>query len=200
MIAMAHRLHTLGKPFALHYSAASRKTAGFLPDLQRAPWRDHVRYHFKDEGSRADLPALTPSYAPGMHVYTCGAPRYMDGVFEAAAAKGWPEEAMHREYFSVPDADGWVNRAFVLRLARSGRTLEVPADRSATDVLAEAGIKVDVKCSDGLCGVCATAYDAKASGAIEHRDFVLSQRERERKLVLCCSRMADEGATLVVDL
>jgi reductive dehalogenase len=200
MIAMAHRLHALGKPFTFHYSAASRKTAGFVQDLEQVPWKDKVHRHFKDEGARADLLALTPPYEAGMHVYTCGAPRYMDGVFEAAAARGWPEEAMHREYFSVPEADGWVNREFMLHLARSGKTLPVPADRSATEVLAQAGIKVDTKCSDGLCGVCATAYDAAASGQVEHRDFVLGKRERQHKVILCCSRMVDEGAALCIDL
>jgi reductive dehalogenase len=200
MIAMAHRLHALGKPFALHYSAASRRTAGFLDDLAQMPWKDSVHYHFKDEGARADLPALTPTYAAGMHVYTCGAPRFMDGVFEAAVARGWPEDAMHREYFSVPDLDAWVNHAFTLRLGRTGRTLEVPADRSATDVLAQAGIKIDTKCSDGLCGVCATPYDASASDEVEHRDFVLGSQERANKVILCCSRPKAAGATLVVDL
>ncbi|MBC7381044.1 MAG: 4Fe-4S dicluster domain-containing protein, partial [Burkholderiaceae bacterium] len=200
MIAMAHRLHALGKPFALHYSAASRKAAGFLHDLEQAPWKDKVHFHFKDEGARADLAALTPAYEAGMHVYTCGAPRYMDGVFAAACAKGWPEEAMHREYFSVPEADAWVNRAFVLQLTRSGKTLPVPPDLSATDVLAQAGIKVDMKCSDGLCGVCATPYNAAASGEVEHRDFVLGKRERAHKVILCCSRMVEEGAVLSVDL
>jgi reductive dehalogenase len=200
MIAMAHRLHAIGKPFALHYSAASRKTAGFLDDLAKVPWRDKLHYHFKDEGARADLPALMPDYRPGMQVYTCGAPRFMDGVFEAATAHGWPEDAMHREYFSVPEAAQRVNHRFVLRLARSGRTLEVPADRSATDVLNEAGVRIDTKCSDGLCGVCATPYDATASGRIEHRDFVLSATEREQRVILCCSRAASEGAQIVVDL
>jgi reductive dehalogenase len=200
MIAMAHRLHALGKPFALHYSAASRRTAGFLADLAQMPWKNRVHYHFKDEGARADLHALTPAYAPSMHVYTCGAPRFMDGVFEAAVARGWPQDAMHREYFSVPEAEAWVNHPFTLRLARSGRTLEVPADRSATDVLAQAGIKVDTKCSDGLCGVCATPYDAAASGEVEHRDFVLGSKERTHKVILCCSRPKASGASLVVDL
>jgi ferredoxin-NADP reductase/ferredoxin len=200
MIAMAHRLHALGRSFALHYSAASRAMAGFVHDLEQMPWKDKVYCHFKDEGARADLMALTPPYAGGMHVYTCGAPRFMDGVFEAAVARGWPEEAMHREYFSVPDADAWVNLPFVLRLSRSGKTLEVPADRSATDVLAQAGFKIDTKCSDGLCGVCVTAYDAAASGAIDHRDFVLGRKEREHKVILCCSRAKEAGGEIVVDL
>ncbi|MDH5540806.1 MAG: iron-sulfur cluster-binding domain-containing protein, partial [Rhizobacter sp.] len=172
----------------------------FLGDLDAAPWRERAHTHFKDEGRRADLETLMPPYRPGLQLYTCGAPRYMDSVFQAAAARGWPEAALHREYFHVPEAPEGVNRRFVLRLSRSGRTLEVPAERSATDVLNEAGIRIDTKCSDGLCGVCATPYDAAASGAIEHRDFVLGAKERERRLILCCSRAAEEGGEIVVDL
>jgi ferredoxin-NADP reductase len=151
LIAMAHRLHALGRPFALHYSAASRGSAGFLADLARVPWAAQVQCHFKGEGSRADLPALVPNHhAAGLQLYTCGAARDRDTVFEAAQARGWPEDARHREYFSLPEGDAVENQPFVLRLARSGRRLDVPADRSATDVLADAGIAIDVKCSDGL--------------------------------------------------
>ena len=152
------------------------------------------------EGRRADLAALIPNYETGFHTYTCGAPRFMDGVFEATSNRGWPEAALHREYFSVPEAPAWVNRPFVLLLSRSARTLAVPADRSATEVLAEAGLGVVTKCSDGLCGVCATRYDAAASGAIEHRDFVLSAAERAQRVILCCSRARDEGGEIVVEL
>lgn len=200
LIAMAHRLHALGRPFELHYSAASRSGAGFLTDLAQVPWRDLVHTYFKDEGGRANLPALMPAYVEGAHLYACGAARFMDGVFAAASARGWPEQAMHREYFSVPEDPGWVNQRFVLRLARSGRTIEVPADRSATEALAQAGVHVVTKCSDGLCGVCATAYDAAASGEVEHRDFVLGAGARQHKIILCCSRPKQEGATLVLDI
>ena len=200
LMAMAHRLHALGRPFRLHYSAASRSDSGFLADIDKALWRDAVRTHFKDAGRRADLPALIGRYLPGMQLYACGSPRYMDAVFAAAAARGWPDDALHREYFSVPEAPDWVNKAFVLRLSRSARTLTVPADRSATDVLNEAGLRIDTKCSDGLCGVCSTPYDAAASGAIEHRDFVLSAAQRAQRVILCCSRARDEGGEIVVDL
>ncbi|MEZ5665067.1 MAG: 4Fe-4S dicluster domain-containing protein [Burkholderiaceae bacterium] len=200
LIAMAHRLHALGRSFELHYSAASRRTMGFLDELASVPWADGVRYHVKDEGNRADLATLIPHYQPGNHVYTCGAPRYMDGVFEAALAQGWPEEAMHREYFSVPDGPSQENRPFRLVLARSDRTLDVPADRTATDVLAEAGHAIDVKCSDGLCGVCATAFDPSRSDEVDHRDHVLSGAERRHKVILCCSRTRHAGGAIVLDI
>ena len=50
MIAFAHRLYALGKPFELHYSASTRAGAGYLKDLATMPWADHVHYHFSDEG------------------------------------------------------------------------------------------------------------------------------------------------------
>ncbi len=200
LIAMAHRLYALGKPFDFHYSAFSRQAAGFLEDLAQAPWRDHVHYHFKDEGQRAELMQLLPDFASGCHVYTCGSARFMDGVFEAAVSHGWPEDAMHREYFNVPETDAWVNHPFELKLKQSARRLSVPADRNATDVLGEAGIPVDVKCSDGLCGVCARHYDAAASDEIEHRDFGLSQKERQHKIILCCSRAKHADGVIELDL
>jgi ferredoxin-NADP reductase len=200
MLTMAHRLHALGKPFALHYSAASRSSAGFVPDIESAPWHEHACFHFKDEGRRAELDRLIPPYAAGMHLYTCGSARYMDGVFEHARAAGWPDEALHREFFSVPEAPPRENHPFVLKLLDSGRTLDVPADRSATDVLAEAGVKIDVKCSDGLCGVCACHYDAAASDPVDHRDVVLSAAQRRERVILCCSRAAEPGGVISLRL
>ena len=200
LIAMAHRLHALGRCFELHYSATNRQRAGFVDALAQVPWHAQVHLHFTDEGRRADLDALLPHWSVGMHLYACGSPRYMDAVVAVARARDWPEPALHREYFSVPEGPPRENHAFSLYLARSGRTLAVPADRSAAEVLAEAGLSVPTKCSDGLCGVCALPYDAAASGAVEHRDFVLSQADRARHVLVCCSRMQRPGDTLTLDL
>ncbi|MBI5716380.1 MAG: 4Fe-4S dicluster domain-containing protein [Burkholderiales bacterium] len=199
LLAMARRLHALGRPFELHYSARSRRAAGFARELLGAPWRDRVHLHFSDEGTRADFALVVPAHSPGAHLYACGSAAYMDAAFAAAAARGWPEEALHREYFSVPGDAAWVNKPFTLVLARSGRELAVSVDQRATDVLAAAGWPVDVKCTDGLCGVCATRYDAAASDEIEHRDVVLGRKERETRIILCCSRAAHAGGRVVLD-
>ena len=60
-----------------------------------------------------------------------------------------------------------------------------------------AGIHVDVKCSDGLCGVCRCTV---LSGEVEHRDFVLSRKQRETSMILCQSRAAQPNGTLEIDL
>jgi reductive dehalogenase len=197
MIAFAHRLHALGRDFTLHYSAPSRGVAAYLDDLGTAPWADRVHLHISDEGSRAQLDRLLAGYRNGWHVYTCGPDRYMDAVLAAAGRAGFPEEARHLEYFSVPELPAYVNHAFTLRLARSGREFPVPAEKSATDVLAENGIHIDLKCSDGICGVCKCAL---VSGAVEHRDFVLSAKQREGAIILCQSRAAKRGGVVEIDL
>ena len=196
MIAFAHRLHALGRDFELHYSASRRVDAGYLDDLAQMPWADHVHYHFSDEGTRADMHAVMAGYQPGWHVYCCGAERYMDAVMAAAEAQGFPEDARHLEYFSVPEQPEYENHPFTLKL-RDGRELDVPEDQSAADVLNANGIHVDVKCSDGICGVCKCGV---LSGDIEHRDFVLSNAQREGAMILCQSRARKAGGVVELDV
>ncbi len=200
LIAMAHRLHALGKPFELHYSAASARAAGFVDELGAAAWSSQVRFHFRDEGRRADLAQLIPPWRADMHLYTCGSPRYMDAVLAIAQQQHWPQDNVHREYFVVPEPPERPSFPFRLVLARSARQFEVPADQSATDVLSAAGIMIDMKCSDGICGVCAVGYDAAASDAVDHRDYVLSRQAREQRVILCSSRSARPGGVLTIDL
>ncbi len=197
MIAFAYRLHAIGGDFELHYSVRSRKAAGYLDDLAAVQWRDKVAMHVSEEGSRADLDALLSGWQPGWHVYVCGPDRYMQSVLAAAERAGFPEEARHFEYFSVPETPDYVNHGFMLKLARSGRIIEVPADRTAAEMLGENGIHVDVKCSDGICGVCKCGLVA---GEVEHRDFVLSNKQRETAIILCQSRAAAKDGVVEIDL
>lgn len=199
LLAMAHRLHALGGSFELHVCARDRAHTPFLDDLQQAAWHANVTLHLSAEGSRADLSALIPRHRPGHHLYTCGGVRLMDAVFEAAASRGWPDDALHREYFALPEAPPREDHPFTVVLARSGRRVSVDAGVRATDAMAAAGVGIETKCSDGLCGVCARRYDAARSGEVEHRDVVLSAAERRGKVILCCVRMRRAGDELVLD-
>jgi len=167
-----------------------------VPWADAVPWADNVLFHVSDEGTRCDLDKALAGYTDGWHVYTCGPDRYVSGVMEAAERAGFPEEAWHLEYFSVPELPDYVNHPFVLK-QKDGRKLQVPSDRAATDVLAENGVVVDVKCSDGICGVCKCGL---VSGEVEHRDFVLSRKQRETSVILCQSRAAEAGGVIEVDL
>jgi ferredoxin-NADP reductase len=196
LIAMAHELHAKGASFELHYCMSSRSTAGYLDDLAAAPWAKNVSLHISDENTRADLDALLSGYASGHHIYTCGPDRFMSGVAKAAKRQKFPEDACHFEYFSVPETPEYQNHAFTLRLT-DGREFQVPADQSATDILAQNGIHIDVKCADGLCGTCKCTL---TTGEVEHRDYVLSNAQRKTNIILCQSRAAHADTTIEIDL
>ena len=197
MIAFAHRLYALNKEFELHYSSSHSGAAGYLSDLAAAPWANRVHYHFSQEGNRADFAKILRGYEQGWHVYLCGPHRYMEAVVSAAEAVGFPEDTVHLEYFSTPDVPDYENHDFILRLEKSGKEIFVPADKDAATVLAEHGYAVDLKCSDGICGVCQCRV---LEGEVEHRDFVLSQKQRQTTMILCQSRAAQKGGVLTVDI
>jgi reductive dehalogenase len=197
MIAMAHEAHEAGLDFEMHYSVKSRTSAGYLKQLADMAWASKVHVHVSDENSRADLDQVLASASDAMHVYTCGPENYMQAVMDAAERNNVPDENRHLEYFSVPELPEYENYDFTIRLARSGRDIDILADQIPTDVLAEHGVHVDVKCSDGICGVCKCGL---LSGEVEHRDFVLSNAQRENSVILCQSRAAKPGGIIEVDL
>jgi ferredoxin-NADP reductase/epoxyqueuosine reductase QueG len=196
LVAMGHALHAKGADFQLYYKARTRAQAAFIPELEQVAWADRVHFHFSDE-NRLNIADVLTDHRNGDHLYTCGPSGFMDAVFETASSAGWPEDALHREFFSVPEGTAYENHPFDLELARSGEIVHVAADEKATEALLRAGYEIDVKCSDGLCGVCATPY---LSGDVEHRDYVLSKQQREEKMILCCGRAASANGRIVLDI
>jgi ferredoxin len=168
----------------------------FLSDIANAPWSDRVTLHVSSETGRADFDAILPDWSEGAHVYCCGGSHFMDAAMAAAERKGFPDEARHVEYFTTPELPDYENHPFTLKLA-SGKRVEVAADRNAAECLIEAGVAVDLKCSDGLCGVCRCGV---VSGEVEHRDFVLSKAQRQDSMILCQSRAARPGGEIEIDL
>ncbi len=195
MIAMAHALHAQNRAFDLHYSVSTRADAGFATLLADQPWAGRVHLHISDEGTRADL-SMAIKQRGNAHVYTCGPDTYMQAVMDAAASNGFADEQCHLEYFAVPDAPDYENHPFLLQL-NNGREIAVAADESASDALLQAGIHVDVKCADGLCGVCKCDVIA---GDVEHRDFVLSKAQQADAMILCQSRASTAGGVVKIKI
>ena len=86
-------------------------------------------------------------------------------------------------------------KPFRVRLARSDREFDIPADRPITHVLQDAGIDLPTSCEEGICGTCRTTW---LEGEPEHNDFVLTPKEQETDLMPCCARCNSE--VLVLDL
>lgn len=200
MLCMAQALHEAGTEFALHYCARSRARAAFLERLENGPLQSQVHLHFDDgaDAQKLDIAKLLQAAAASEEeVYVCGPAGFIGWICEAAARAGIARQRVHFEYFGAKPSDTSGDTAFDVKLARSGQVLHIPADRSVTSVLLEAGIDIYTSCGEGTCGSCVTRV---LEGEIAHRDVFLTDEEHAsgRQFTPCCSRA--RSALLVLDL
>jgi ferredoxin len=82
-------------------------------------------------------------------------------------------------------------------LQSSGRTVLVPPDRPVLDALLDAGIDILSDCREGICGTCEVGV---VEGDVDHRDFVLTDKEKAESayMMVCVSRA--RSSRLVLDL
>lgn len=194
LLPMIAEAEAAGAEWSLVYGGRSRTSMAFTDEL--APYGDRVTLVPQDEAGLPDLDTLLGTPLDDTLVYCCGPEGLLAAVEERCAAAGWPSGALHVERFAArPASPSAENRAFDLVLARSGRTIEVPADRSVFDTLQDAGISVLGSCHEGICGTCEQVV---LDGEVDHRDSVLSADEREANdaMMICVSRCRSDRLTL----
>jgi reductive dehalogenase len=197
LISMAHELYTKNQDFILCYCASSKNKAALLKHLSNVPWKEKILFFFSDEGARASFNNIYDSYENGYHTFICGPDKFMVAVKESAKFKGFPDKAINFEYFTPPEITDYKNYKFKVKLLKSNKEFDIKSDQTVTDVLLENGIHVDMKCTNGICGVCRCGLIA---GDVEHRDFVLSDKQREDTIILCQSRALDANGIIEIDL
>jgi ferredoxin-NADP reductase/predicted pyridoxine 5'-phosphate oxidase superfamily flavin-nucleotide-binding protein len=192
--AMAHALAARGTPFALHCAARSERQFAFLGEL-RSWFGPQLHLYNSEARERLDLDALVAAAPAEAVFYVCGPARLIDALHAAAAARGVSPARVRHERFDAPSLTG--DRALVVELVRSGRTVQVAADRSILDAVHAAGVDASAACRTGTCGTCAVKV---LDGQPEHRDSVLTEDERiaGRKMCICVSRA--QGERLALDL
>lgn len=125
-------------------------------------------------------------------MYACGPEKLLDALESMSA--DWSDSTLHVERF-VARAVDLPNTPFRIRLAHSGRVLEVPSDKSIVDVLDDADVATTTSCLEGTCRTCETGVVA---GIPCHRDSTLSAEERlaSNSLMICVSRSKTPELTL----
>lgn len=199
ILCMAERLARTGADFSMHYCTRSPERTAFRDRISASAFADRVQFHFDSGGpeQRLDLEAALACVSDDLHLYVCGPSGFINAVTEAAKARGWPGERVHLEYFGAAPQDTSGDQAFDVRIASSGLTLAIPADKSVVSVLAAHGIEIPVSCEQGVCGTCVTRV---LEGTPEHRDVYLTDEEHvlNDQFTPCCSRA--KSRLLVLDL
>ncbi|EMF57398.1 MULTISPECIES: PDR/VanB family oxidoreductase [Streptomyces] len=188
LLAMAHALEARGAEYELHYCARSRKESAFLDELEHNP---RVRLHFDDgpDDQRLSIATDLGPPDPDTAIYVCGPGGFMDFVISMALEAGWPAEAIHKERFAPVEnaAAHTAGRTFRVRLTKTGGEYEVKDGESVLDALLAGGVDAPYSCRQGICGECIVSVLA---GEPDHRDDILTDRERADGMFTTCSSRA----------
>ncbi len=195
--SMLQRLQQIDRSWKLFYTARTRKRAAFLAEIlevqSRHPGLVHIAFDQEPQAAGLNLEAIVRDQAPGAHFYACG-PAGLLKAFEVATASLDPA-TVHVERFASEQSPA--PGGFEVTLAKSGRTFLIPVNKTILEVLLSEGVEVSRSCMEGVCGTCETPV---LEGIPDHRDSVLSRREREanKMMMICCS--GSKTSKLVLDL
>jgi ferredoxin-NADP reductase len=166
------------RPFELHHCCKAGEEAVF-----RALLPDAGNIFVHTSRNTLDLAGVLGVQKLNTHVYICGPEGFMDAALAAAQKLGWPQAKIHTESFG--GATG--GAPFVVRLARSGLTLEVAEDSSLLETLEKAGLEPPFLCRGGACGECELPV---LDGVPDHHDHFLSAEKHAagKSIMACVSR------------
>jgi len=169
------------------YAGSSREYMPLLDEVVSvAP--DRVTVWADDERGRfAGADDLLLGAGPTTAVYVCGPTGMLESV--RIARDEYANAPLHYERFSPPPVVDGV--PFQLELARSRRVLDVPANRSALDVMLDDDPTTAYSCQQGFCGTCKVNV---LSGQINRRGRTA---EADGEMLVCVSRAT--GGRVVID-
>lgn len=196
IVAMTRALEAKGADWHLLYTGRSRDVMAFVDEISGLP-SERVTVHVDDEtGGFADISSIVGGVDEQTVVYCCGPATLMEAVEISVpdTSRLRLERFRAPERVATPDApDG----AFDVVVDSTGERVHVGADISILDALAEAGHDVPFSCTEGICGTCETGV---ISGEIDHRDYLLSDEEKESGETMCVCVSRCRGSELVLDL
>ncbi len=199
ILAMARAVSASGAPWTLVYGGRSRSSMAFADELGSLHGGELV-FVPQDECGLPDLAAAFAGSPEGAVAYCCGPGVMIDAVLAAGRAVR-PDMPILLERFSADTSgarpDDRDDEPFEVTLSRTGATVTVP--RGVSVLQAVRAVRPDVmsSCEEGVCSACETAV---LEGIPDHRDSVLTPRERaaNRYMMICVSR--SRSSRLVLDL
>lgn len=194
LLSMALTLSRSRLPFEFHAFARSEGHLAFA--AERAEVADATTAHLglSGEQTAARVREILGSHTEAAHVYVCGPAPMLEAARSTAADLGWPDDAVHFEYFANPNEIDY-SSSFEVALARSAVTLTVETGQTILEALRASGVAVASSCEQGACGTCVVAV---LEGEPDHQDVYLNASERARgdRIMTCVSRALSERLVL----
>jgi phthalate 4,5-dioxygenase reductase component len=177
-------LHSTGHPSVrLLYLVRSVEDAAYADELLDDP---AVIVHESSLEGRVDLWPYLGTPDDSTQVYCCAGPALSDEV--RRLTMHWRPSRIHFESFDGVEALGGLAAHFEAVWQPSGARIAVSAQTTLLRALRDEGITVPSSCESGTCGTCVLRLE---SGVADHRDLVLTEEERETRIISCVSRAAE---------
>lgn len=194
LIPMVAAAHARGAEWQLVYGGRTATTMAYREVL--AEYGERVDVCCEDERGYPDLATILKAAPAGAHVYTCGPGAMIDAV-AAEHARHDHLGPLHFERFSAAGPVDTSGDTFEVELAKTGATIQVPADVPILEAVREVLPDQPFSCEEGYCGECETTV---LEGRPDHRDDYLTPEEQEANevMMICVSRCL--GKRLVLDL
>ncbi|WP_228003036.1 PDR/VanB family oxidoreductase [Nocardia australiensis] len=196
MLPMISAAVKSGSQWSLHYGGRSLSSMAFTDRVLDIGSADAWLYP-QDEVGLIDLDSALAAPESETLVYCCGPEPLLTAV-EDRCRSYWPSDALHVERFAPKDTVESANdEAFEVELIQSGVTVTVNPGESVLSAVEAVGVPVLASCLEGTCATCEVTV---VEGVPDHRDSVLSEREREANntMMICVSRSV--SSRLVLDL
>jgi ferredoxin-NADP reductase len=188
MLGLAQRR---GVEWSMVYAGRTRDSLPFVDEVAGYGARVAVRTDDADGVPTAE--ELLGDCPDGTAVYACGPAPMLTAI--RSALVGRDDVELHFERFAAPPVvDG---AEFSVSVASTGETVGVGADETLLTALIRAKVHAPYSCQQGFCGTCRTRV---LDGAVDHRDTLLTDPERDSGMMLICVSRAAEGARLTLDL
>jgi len=187
MLPMLREAAQRGIDWRAVYAGRSRADMPLLDEVLGVDPERVTVWADDEHGRFAGTDELLAGAGPQTAVYVCGPPAMLEAV--RTTRDQHADAPLHYERFSPPPVvDGL---PFELELARSRRLLQVPADRSALDVMLDADPTTACSCRQGFCGTCKVKV---VSGDVDRRGRTA---EGDDEMLVCVSRA--NGGRIVID-
>jgi ferredoxin-NADP reductase len=191
MLGLAQRLDI---DWSMVYAGRSRDSLPFVDEVSR--FGNRVAIRTDDVDGLPTAAELLSDCTDGTAVYACGPAPMLTAI--RSTLVGRDDVELHFERFAAPPVvDG---SEFSVSIASTGDTVRVAADETLLSALNRAGLHASYSCQQGFCGTCRTRVLGVVGGAVDHRDTLLTDPERDNGTMLICISRAASGSHLTLDL
>lgn len=200
ILPMVQAVERSGESWQLMYGGKSRATMAFTDELVGRRGGE-VTLVPEDSGGLLDVESIVRGLGDAA-IYACGPPGLLSALQDRCDACGVADR-FHFERFTAGQPSAPVNASanaideFEVELRRTGATVAVRANETVLEVVRALVPSVMYSCEEGYCGSCEQRV---LEGMPDHRDSVLSERERaeNKSMMICVSR--SRSHRLVLDV